>query len=266
VISLPHLETNITIACQNRCVACNHFVPLQTRQFKASMVQPAALAEDFYHFGRVAHTAIWAPIGGEPLLHPKINEILRIAHSAQIADEIEVRTNGQALHKMVDEFWYLVDALIVTVYPGKMTDADVGQIRTKCVESGVRLEVMDLRASPDFVRLLEPATDPAATARKYATCWFKTYCRVLDNGWFYRCCTTPFIPKLLLGLPEGTDGLRVDKALTESTLQAFLDQPEAPISCQVCVGMGTPATTPIGWREVKDPSEWLAASGSGMVQ
>jgi hypothetical protein len=79
MIHLPHLETNVTVACENRCIACNHFVPLQVGRFKSSMVNPADFATDLFHFGRLAHADAWAAIGGEPTLHPGLVDILRIA-------------------------------------------------------------------------------------------------------------------------------------------------------------------------------------------
>jgi GTP 3',8-cyclase len=261
VIVLPHLESNITIACENRCVACNHFVAVQVDRFKSSMIDPADLAVDLHHFGRMAHVDAWAAIGGEPTLHPRLIEILRVARSSGVADRIEVWTHGGNLREMSDAFWDALDVLVVSVYPGKLTDDDLIWIQAACEWHGVELQIKDERHHPNFSRLLEPEpSDAAKTARKYRECWLRTFSRVLDGGFFYRCCTSPFVPKLLLGLPEGTDGLRVDEYLTEDALQRFLDQPEAPASCALCTGRNTESSDPIPWREVRDPTEWLRAS------
>lgn len=260
MIRLPHLETNVTAACQNRCVGCNHFVPLMVPHVKASMIAPAQMERDLTYFARVAHVGRYGMLGGEPTLHPLLPALVEIARGSGVADGIEVWTNGQRLREMSPTFWRVMhgETLVVSVYPGKLTDDDVLWIRRACADAGVALEVKDERAFPNFTQLLKPA---AARAREtYDACWFKSFSRVLDHGYFYRCCTSPYIPKLLLGLPEGTDGLRVDASLTADALQAFLDQTTPMASCGICAGRNTPDAVPLPWREVDEPAEWLAAS------
>jgi hypothetical protein len=256
MIELPHLETRITLACQNRCIACNAFVPMHADDFKATFVDPVDFERDLAHFARVARTKIWAAMGGEPLLHPRLVEFLAIARASRAVELVEVRTNGQALADMPETFWRCVDVLIVTAYPGK--DVDAERWARECASRRITFE---LRYEPQFVRLLEGATEAEATREKYRSCWFRTFCRVLNGGFFYRCCTTPHIPSLVLGLPVGTDGLRVDAELTEEKLAAYLDAAEPPRSCAVCCGMGTASTTVLPWREVEGRNAWLEASG-----
>lgn len=259
MIQLPHLETNVTIACQHRCVACNHFVPIQVRDFKASMVRPEMLARDLAIFSTIVRVHGYALIGGEPLLHPEIVTLMEIANESGIADRVEVWTNGAALREMGDDFWKAADVLVVSAYPGKLDDDELGWIGAACQESGTTLIVKDERTVPNFSRLLEPKpTTGEALQRKYDHCFFKSYSRVLDHGYFFRCCTSPFIPKLLLDQPFGTDGIAIE-GLTEAGLQAFLDLSEPMVSCGICAGRAGRGQ-PIAWREVKDPNEWLRAS------
>jgi cyclic pyranopterin phosphate synthase len=254
---IEHLETNLTAACQNRCANCNHFVPLQADDFKATFADPDQFAADLEHFGRVAKARVWAAIGGEPLLHPRLVEFLKIAKRSPAVGCVEVRTNGQALKDVGEDFWSNIDLLVVTPYADKLSKSRRQRIAELAEEYFVGLTWHE----PDFVRLLEPPTDPQKTLAKYRTCWFKTYCRVLDRGFFFRCCTTPFIPRLLLGRAFGTDGLAVDENLTEAALEAYLASPEPAASCAVCVGMATPSTVPVRWYEVEGRAAWLEASG-----
>lgn len=261
MINLAHLETNVTIACENRCISCNHFVSIQAHRFKSSMVDPADLAVDLFHFGRVAHVDAWAAIGGEPTLHPRLVEILRVARASGIADKIEVWTHGMNLKEMSDEFWQSFDVLVVSVYPGKLSDDDLIWIGAQCTEEGVELQIKDERRVPNFERLLESSqTDSATTQRKYEACFFKNYSRVLDGGYFFRCCTSPFIPSLLQGREFGADGLRVDESLTEQKLQEFLSRATFMESCRTCAGLDPANRRFVPWREVRDPQEWLRAS------
>lgn len=260
MIHLSHLETNCTIACQNGCASCNHFSPYQKKDFARSYITAAQLEHDLSHLGKVAHVAGYAMIGGEPLLHPHLVDLLTVARDSGIADRLEVWTNGQLLRRAKPDFWRAFDLLVVSVYPGKLTDEDIDWIRAKAADEGLQCDLKDERRFPNFTQLLETVpTGQRETAQKYAACWFRTYSRVLDNGYFYRCCTSPFIPKLLLGLPEGADGIAVE-GVTEEALLRFLSQPEAPASCSVCAGRNTPGAVPVTWREESNPEAWLAAS------
>ncbi len=268
MIHLPHLETNVFIGCQNRCIACNHFVPLQVDRVKGSMVMPADLAEDLAAFGRLAHVEGYALIGGEPTLHPLLVDLMRVARQSGIADHVEVWTNGQTLRRMADThpgFWDEADRLVVSVYPGKLTDEDLDEIRALSRDAGVELVIKDERLQPNFTVLLEPEpTSELVTRRKYKDCWFKSYSRVLDRGVLYRCCTSPFIGPLLQGRPEGADGIPL-AGLTEEALATFLARAEPMPSCAICAGRNTASARPIPWSEIRDPDSWVRASAGAMV-
>lgn len=263
MIFLPHLETNVTAACQNRCVACNHFVPIQVARFKASMIKPEQMERDLKLFGRLVHVSAYGMLGGEPTLHPRLPQLIRIARASRIADKVEVWTNGQTLLKQPGAFWEAIrdHRIVMSVYPGKLDDTQILAIQHVCDAKHVELHVKDERKHPNFTLLLDKTeTGPEETQVKYNQCWFKTFSRVLDNGYFYRCCTSPYIPQLLQGRPEGSDGLKVDENLTEADILRFLNSKQAMPSCSVCAGRNTPAAQPVPWSEVNEPADWLAAS------
>ena len=93
MLIIEHVETNVTLACQNTCVGCNHFAPIQTAQ----PITVAQLAHDLSALGKVARVNRWAAIGGEPTLHPQIGELLKAARESGTVGIIEVWTNGYAL-------------------------------------------------------------------------------------------------------------------------------------------------------------------------
>jgi len=246
---IEHVETNITIACNNACVGCNHFAPMQ----KPTFAEPLQIERDLAAFGKVAHIQRYALIGGEPTLHKRIDDILQIAKDSGTVDLIEVWTNGCRLKDMTETFWMLVDEIDLTLYPGKPVDLDF--IQRKCAEYGKSLKVK--RGAADFTTLLYKRTaSEYEAAGIYRSCWYRTFCRVLDNGFFYRCCTSPFIPKLILGKPEGTDGIALE-GLTELNLYEYLTAIETPESCRRCAGHGG---AHIGWKEQANRAKWLEES------
>lgn len=258
---LPHLETNVTLACQNRCIACNHFVPMQIGRFAESMIPVHVLGVDLANMARLVHVEAYALIGGEPTLHPEIDTLLELAVASRIARTVQVWTNGQSLRRLSDKFWYLVQELVVTAYPGKITEEELHWIQQRCLDSKTIFRLNDERNHPNFTQLLEPKpTAGRVTEDKYKACWFKTFSRVIDWGVFYRCCTSPFIPQLLQSRPVGSDGLVINEDTTEEMLQEFLDRPTAMESCHICAGRNTPSARPIPWEEIRDPRAWLNAS------
>lgn len=258
MITLRHLETTVTVACQNRCVGCNAFVPLQVGAFRSAQVTPDALALDLAHVARVAHVARYALIGGEPTTHPHLEALLDVALASGIADQLELWSNGQGLVDRDLPWLSRLDRLVVTAYPNKVTDDELAWLACRCDVYGVVFELHDYRVTPRWLRLLEPPTDEATTQRKYDRCRNRQFNHVLDGGVFYRCCTSPFIPRLIQGRPAGSDGLPV-AGLTEAALRAFLDQDEAMESCRVCAHGSRDRGA--AWVEVGDPVAWVSASG-----
>ena len=254
MIRLPHLETNVTMRCQLSCRSCNHFVPMLRKQPRD--ITPAQMRRDLAKLGKVAHSKAYALLGGEPLLHKKILELMEVGIGSGIADVLEIWTNGLLLEEQPKEFWELAQKIVLSAYPGKMDDKSVAWVKCKCLENGVQLEIKDARSLNYYTALLTRPKSPEAAARAYRDCWYRTYTYSVDAGHFYRCCTTPFIPEMVLGLPRETDGLSLE-GITEEKLLAYMMQAETPAACTVC-GMAVNANH--AWLEVKDPREWLEQS------
>jgi len=256
-LRLPHLETNMTSVCQNRCIGCNHFVPLDTPWYAS----PAQIEHDLAILTKIVHVQGYGMLGGEPTLHKELISILRIARQSGICDVLEVHTNGQDLKRLTPEFWKSFDKLVLTIYPGKHDTASLdwiaGQVRTY----GLQLQVNDESHAPNFTALLTTDTSAASAQRRYQQCWFRTFSRVVDNGYFFRCCTSPYIPQMMLQLPYGHDRLKLTDQTTALDVANFLSQPQTPASCTVCAGRNTKEAHAIRWVEIKDKADWIRASG-----
>lgn len=262
MIRIPHLETDVTRACQLSCVGCNHHVPLwRVQPGGPPMANPGQIAHDLASLATIVHADAWGALGGEPLLHPELPKILRIVKASNIADTVEVWTNGIALFKMMADFWDVMagQRIVLSRYEGKITDEYMAAIEGMCADQGVQLRVMDERVHPNFKTLLEPApTDPEATRVKFAGCFFRHFSRVANEGFFYTCCCAPHMPVLLQGRPHGSDGVAID-GLTESALRAYLERTEPLGACAMCAGRDTAVS--IQWSEEKQPLEWIRKSG-----
>lgn len=257
MITIHHLETDITQACQLSCVACNHHVPLW-RAKGPTHADVEVIEDDLNHFSKIAHAQVWGALGGEPLLHPRLSDVLKIVRASGACDKIEVWTNGLLLERMRKEFWSLFDELVLSVYPNKHTSTSLEWIEKTCKDHGVTLRVMDESRYPNFKTLLEKEpTGAEATKAKFAGCFFRHFSRVLNAGYFYTCCCAPHMPVLIQNRPKGSDGVRI-KGLSEAKLKAYLERTEPLGACSICAGRDTAVN--LTWSEERDPVLWMKKS------
>lgn len=257
MIYIPHLETDVTTACQLSCVACNHHVPLY-RAAGIKSADPRQVFEDLNTLKTFVHADRWGALGGEPTLHKQCTEILEIARNSGIADKTEVWTNGLSLPRMAAPFWRSFDILVLSIYPGKHTEASLEWIHKKCLDEGVTLDVKDERHYPNFKTLFEATpTGPEATRAKFAGCFFRHFSRVANDGYFFTCCCAPHMPALVQDKPFGTDGVKI-AGLTEEDIIRYLARLEPLGACSTCAGRDTAVSIP--WHEEKVPLRWMAAS------
>lgn len=246
MITFPHGETNVTLACQNRCVSCNHFIPAQKPWF----CDPAVVERDLNAAAKMMHFDVYNLVGGEPMLHPAVVDLMRIVKASGITNRMEITSNGQAARKMPDEFWSELDDLIVTPY--KLNEDDKAFIADKCQRFGVYLQwhpVIFTWAA------YKRENEPQRAHELYRHCWYNVNRHVIDEGYFYRCCTAPFIPSVLMGLPKETDGIALE-GLTEDGLREYMNQVETPKSCYRCASN---CGAQIPWRETSREN-WLDES------
>lgn len=262
MILIPHLETDVTTACQLSCVACNHHVPLW-RKVGPQHASVAQVTKDLNHLATIVHAHVWGALGGEPTMNPNLVSILQAARASKIADTIEVWSNGLLLPRMSEAFWRSFDTLVLSVYPGKHTNESLAWIARKCVDTGVVLSLRDEVNNPNFRTLFErEPTGPEATKRKFAGCFFRQFSRVANWGHFFTCCCAPHMPSLVQGRDLYADGIKID-GLTEEALQAYLNRTEPLGACSTCAGRDTAVGIP--WREERDPTEWLRASAGSVA-
>jgi GTP 3',8-cyclase len=247
MIYLPSLETNITYYCQNKCVSCNHMIPLIDKPYH---VDPGVIERDIYAVKEICRSDEFSIIGGEPTLHPEIVEIIRMIKRSEIAKTVLTYTNGQAMKHLPDAFYQEIDILFVDPY--KIGEEEKKYISNKCAEFDLPLHWHSTNFRQQFFRNKHSKEHADGL---FNSCWYRFNRSVIDEGYFYRCCTSPFIPKYLLGQAKEADAIQI-KGLTEEKLRAYLNPAQAPEICYVCAGhMGDL----VGWRETTR-DKWLDES------
>lgn len=117
---IDSIEVDIVSHCNLNCKSCTHFSPI---------AEPWYIdINDFFRDIQRAHELIPDDklgclyiLGGEPLLHPQIAEILEIARSVYTKIPVIIITNGFLLDKMDEKFWKICESakieIEITKYP-----------------------------------------------------------------------------------------------------------------------------------------------------
>lgn len=231
-------ELNVVHHCNLSCHACNHLSPALARH----VVDANKAFEDFSilaEYYRPKHIVL---VGGEPLLHPALPEVICAVRRSGVSDRIRVLTNGLLLPRMSDVFWQEVDEVQVSVYPGReMSVEQLGHCQCKAKLWGVDLK---LRYFDRFRETYseQGTKDKGLVGRIYNTCQFAHVwrCHNFSDGFLFRCPQSLFIPKLINNdiLTHPTiDGIKItDSPTFGGDLLAYLESPEPLASCYHCLG------------------------------
>jgi hypothetical protein len=206
------------------------------------------------------HADAWGALGGEPLLSPDLQDVLKIARASGIADKIQLYTNGLLLPKQPDSLWGLVDFIRLAVYEGKHTPESIDWIVRKCADHGVDLEMAE--AGPNFRPCFEPVVPPPdEIVEKFNTCFMRWNCRAVNDGYFFTCSVVQSISRLVQKIPYKVDGILIETT-NEAELQTYLERTTPIEACKDCAGWDRAPN--IKWSEERDPEAWSRKSGRAL--
>lgn len=224
-VKLKALELYVAAHCNLRCRACNHASPIQ----KEHLVPPDELARALNHLKRLGITAGRVSLmGGEPTLHPKIDDLCGAARAADIGP-VFVVTNGTRLHRMSDAFWNTVDSVMVSKYPGtSVTWPEAFGAKVKVKEMNVFHEMFSFQRNDD----------PKLVDTIWSTCLVRNAMFGLVGEKLYKCSRAAFLARVL---PlERDDGIPLATTTPQQILD-YIQDPTPLAACRHCVGsIGAP--------------------------
>lgn len=235
VVSPEGCELNAVHHCNLTCVSCSHLSPM----FRKAVVDPAEAYADLSALAGHFAPRFVKILGGEPLLHPALIDLLDAVRASRIAGTLLVCTNGQRLPRMPAAFWERVDEVEISSYPGReLGEEDLASVARTAREHGVELRLFPYRAfRVSHVR--EPNPDPELVQRIYSTCQVAHVwrCHTVHAGHLFRCPQSVFLPLALDGGIDFADGLRIEDAPGfAERLLAYLTSPEPMAGCRRCLG------------------------------
>lgn len=232
------LELNITHHCNLSCRACGHLSPtLRKYNMPATKIlEDLTILAEFY---QTEHVRL---LGGEPLLHPNLMDIIEAVRSSGISKRVRIVTNGVLLWRMTDSFWERVDEVHISIYPGKDMSAeklDLCKDKAKSHDVDLRLLYFDyFRESYSEIG----TKDKALVQRIYNTCLMahQWCCYNVHEGYFFKCPESIFLPRLRTEddfADPFIDGIKIkDSPTFGKDLLAYLKSPEPLASCKYCLG------------------------------
>jgi cyclic pyranopterin phosphate synthase len=226
------LETHLVDHCNLRCAHCCTRSPELAERF----VDPEALAADLARAAAVLAPTVFKLTGGEPMLHPRVVEILAVVRASKIASTVSITTNGLLAAQMPEAFWRGLDRMTVSRYSSApLPERTLGILRERCAAHGV---VLTEKTIDRFQVLDAPPDEPGASAR-FAACWLRHRCHMLYAGRFYACTRPPHLEQVgvAAGLGED-DGVSLDAPAPTllRRLVDYLERDEPLVSCTHCLG------------------------------
>lgn len=189
------VEYHVCDHCNLNCKCCSHFSPISERR-------SVTLEETDENFRKLSqnynvHYKTIRLLGGEPLLHPQINNIIQIVRGYFPTKEIQIFTNGILLLKQDDTFFDTVIKnniqIRVTRYP---CGVNYDEIKTLLDEKGVNYFFTSFRSSIDkFEKRLLFEKGGCNWLKNYLLCE-QSFCHQLRDGKIYLCPYLAYSDKL----------------------------------------------------------------------
>lgn len=206
---LFHFEIHITDHCNLNCKGCGHF---------SNLCEPSFLGLDAF---RSDMTAVAQRLdveqvfilGGEPLLHPRVEEFVRVARTCFPTTRIYLMTNGTLVTRMGPTFWRALaetdTVLLCDLYPIQLPR---GRIDARGAESGVKVEWTGYRDK--FFKLPIDVEGRQDAADSFKRCSGVCNCPMVRDGRIYPCAYAAYAD--VLSTRFGLEGIEADDADSRS--------------------------------------------------
>ena len=182
------VEIQLAENCNLNCKGCSHFSQLA----KNELANLEILERDYARLSDLSDKIVGKIhlMGGEPLLHPKVNEIMILTRKYFPDTKIKLVTNGVLLPKQNDEFYKTAAAnhiiIAPTPYPLKI---NWDSVNAKIAKYGCEFEWFD-GGEPEqktFRRFALDENGKQNARFNFMCCGMANTCVLLRNGKLYTC-------------------------------------------------------------------------------
>ena len=235
---LVYLDLNIVDHCNLRCQGCDHFAPLASEY----CVPLELIEQDLARLSKILKGDLleMGIMGGEPLLHPRLKEIMSAARRSFPKTRINLRTNGILLLRQDEDLWKTCHeqniAVIPTRYPINL-DFDAMKETAAAYRVSFRFDRQtqsDVKTSYKIPLDIEGKQNPETNFRN---CFHANTYPMLMEGRLYPCTVAPNVHHFnksfstCLELADG-DALNIYRVMEASEIFDFLSTPKP--FCRYC--------------------------------
>lgn len=181
-----NFEVHLTEHCNLNCKGCSHFSPLADEEFLEIETFEKDMARMAQLFDEDDIQKITL-LGGEPLLHPLVNDFMRITLKYFPKIRLQLVTNGLLLFKKSKSFWETCRAtgtfIRVSHYPVSL---DFSALEEKGMREGVKLFI-ETEAPKSFHKDIYDLSGLQDEQMSHSVCKIFGECCQLSKGKFFSC-------------------------------------------------------------------------------
>lgn len=234
IVPPSHMELVVVDQCNVACRSCNHGSPGLGRYF----VTPESVARDCSVLARWYRPPYVKVLGGEPLLHKNLAEVVQAARGTGISDRFRLVTNGMLLGRAPETLWEAIDEVEVSAYPGfSKTEENLPLARDLAERHGVKLSVARFENFRHTMTTVG-TRDAELAQNVYSACKIANVwgCHTVRDGFFYKCPQSMHLRDLVPDLAEEDRLALEDSSDFQARLLEFVNSPSALSACSFCLG------------------------------
>ena len=176
--------------CNLNCKGCDHCAPIAEEEYVDIKTYKKDLEQMKKHFDFIGSIGI---MGGEPLLHPKLNEIIKITRKILKHTEILIFTNAIELKNQPKIFWETMKKekalIVITKYNLNINYSEIEQIAKQY--RVIILYENERKIKNEFHKICYNEQGTEDIEQSHRNCFHRQFCTTLENGKLYKC---PIIP------------------------------------------------------------------------
>jgi len=249
---LDYLEFHLADHCNLNCAGCLHYAPFADKRFADVETVRRDFARLKELFSNIRHIRI---MGGEPLLHPDVGEVVKIVHASFPRSKVRVVTNGVLLNDDAEGKTRCLLSILKendvgvdwTKYPPIAHRED--EIKTLCADARVNLRITE---NNSFMARVRP-NGGEGILRAFRWCRERMYCPILDDGRIFTCapaCYAGYYNKVAGAKIPVEKGVDIHKA-TAKELLYYLMCPT--FACAYCDA----GARYFPWKGNAKPEDWV---------
>lgn len=233
-VNIESLEISVSYHCNLSCKGCSHCSPL----FKIKYFDINKEIDKLKILSKSLNINIIKLIGGEPLLNPQIDLIIKKLKEEYIGKKIYVATNGLLLSKMSNYFWENIDGLEISIYNPKFEESIHKLIVNKFYgkDKTCYIYFYDKFRTP-FVKT--KVSDNKLVKHIYKNCLFSHdwQCFNYHDGYFFKCPQSWSHSDNFVEVNYDKIGVKVEESNElRKKLNNYINNKEPLFSCYYCLG------------------------------